>query len=83
MKPTLLEPNENRLYGPSMVFDFVDDAIDRVGRAGWSYLSRDMKEALLCQVALAVAIGNGRGDISCAAIQCLRMDMMVMAGLND
>jgi hypothetical protein len=83
MKTTLLKPNENRLYGPSMVKGFVNDAIDRVGILGWGYLSRDMKQALLAQIALAVAIGNGRGDISCAAIQCLRMDMMVMAGLND
>lgn len=83
MKPTTLEPNEHRLYSASMVCDFIDDAIDRVGRRGWDYLSRDMKEALLCQEALTVAIGNGRGDISCAAIQCLRMDMMVMAGLNN
>lgn len=78
-----LPPDPNRLYRPEMVRDFVKRAIDRVGSRGWDYLSRDMREALLAREALSVLAGNGRDAIPCAAIHCLRMDMMTIAGLHD
>ena len=78
-----LTANPDRLYRPEMVRDFVKRAIDRVGSRGWDYLSRDMREALLAREALTVLASNGRDSIPCAAIHCLRMDMMIVAGLHD
>ena len=78
-----LKPNPDRIYAPDQVKDFVKRTIDRVGQLGWSYLSREMREALIAQQALRVIAGNGRDLIPCAAIHCLHLDMMTMAGLID
>ena len=76
-----LQPNPARLYRPELVRTFVNRAIDRVGSLGWGYLSRDMKSALLAEEALTVIAGNGRDSIPCAAVHCLRVDMLTLAGL--
>lgn len=78
-----LQPNPSRLYPAEQVREYVRRTVDRVGSRGWAYLSADMKRALLAEEALNVLAGNGRDSIPCAAIHCLRMDMMFIAGLND
>lgn len=78
-----LKQNPDRLYKPELVRDFVNRAIDKVGQRGWAYLSREMKSALLAEEALSVIAGNGRDSIPCAAVHCLRIDMLVLAGLLD
>lgn len=78
-----LNPNPDRLYRAELVRAYVNRAIDRVGSLGWSYLSHEMKRALLAEEALSVIAGNGRDSIPCAAIHCLRADMLTIAGLND
>ncbi len=72
-----------RLWRAQQVKDFVRQAKDRVGAMGWSYLSQDMREALVAQKALEVVSGMGRGEVPCAAVWCLRMDMFREAGLLD
>jgi hypothetical protein len=78
-----LTKNDARLWDLSIVKDLVKQVKARVGgEMGWSYLSHDMKEALIAEKALTVAIGSERGDVPCAAIACLRRDMIEVAGLN-
>lgn len=79
-----LAKNESRLWDLPIVKDFVKQVKSRVGgEIGWSYISRQMQEALIAEKALIVAVGLERGDIPCAAIACLRRDMIAIAGLND
>jgi hypothetical protein len=78
-----LPPDPNRLWPLASVKDFVRQAQRRVGPEGWDYLSRDMQEALIDQRVLYIAIAQSRTDVSCAALRCLRLDMMRAAGLLD
>jgi hypothetical protein len=78
-----LKPNPDRIYAPDQIKDFVKRTIDRVGLLGWSYLSQEMRGALIAQQALRVIAGNGRDSIPCAAIHCLHLDMLIIAGLID
>lgn len=79
-----LPPNDARLWQYAQVKDFVRQVKDRVGgEMGWSYLSRQMQEALIAEKALHIVTGLERGDIPCAAIGCLRRDMIAVAGLED
>lgn len=79
-----LPKNEARIWPQAIVKDFVNQVKGRVGgEMGWSYLSRQMQEALLSEKALNVVTGLERGEISCAAIGCLRRDMAQLAGLID
>ena len=78
-----LPANPARLWEPSQVRDFVRQAKSRVGESGWHFLSLQMQEAVLAEKCLSVVIGTERGEIPCAAIGCLRRDMLIVAGLLD
>lgn len=79
-----LPKNDARLWERPMVKEFVRQAKERVGgEMGWAYLSRQMQEALIAEKALHVVTGIERGEIPCAAIGCLRRDMLIVAGLID
>lgn len=77
-----LQPNPARLWQLPQVRDFVKQAKDRVGY-GWEYLSVPMREAIIAEKCLLVVTGLERGDIPCAAIGCLRRDMLIVAGLLE
>lgn len=79
-----LPKNPARLWGTPQVRDFIKQAKQRVGGdLGWGYLSTQMQEALLDQQTLRIVTGLARGEIPCAAIACLRSDMLLVAGLVD
>ena len=79
-----LTKDPNRLWEIAQVRDFVKQVKSRIGGdLAWGYLSRQMREALIAEKALFVAIGLERGEVSCAAIAVLRRDMAEVAGLND
>lgn len=79
-----LPENANRLWGIEQVREFVKQVKQRVGGdMGFSYLSRQMQEALIAEKALMIVTGLERGDIPCAAIGCLRRDMVLVAGINE
>ena len=78
-----LPPSPARLWAYEQVKDFVKQVQDRVGPAGWRYLSPEMRAALIAEKALHVATGLERGEVPCAAIGCLHRDMALMAGLLD
>lgn len=79
-----LPPNPARIWEAEQVKEFVRQVKARLGESGWDYLSAPMREALIAEKALFVVTGVERGDIPCAAIGCLRRDMLQIAGLmND
>lgn len=79
-----LPANDNRLWQLAQVREFVKQVKERVGgEMGFSFLSRQMQEALIAEKALYIVTGLERGDIPCAAIGCLNRDMRLVAGLND
>lgn len=77
-----LPANPARIWQMPQIKEFVKQVKDRAGM-GWSLLSAPVQEALLAEKALLIATGLERGDIPCAAIGCLRRDMMIVAGLWD
>lgn len=79
-----LPPNESRLWELPIVKDLVRQVKQRIGgELAWDYLSRQMREALIAEKTLSVVTGLERGEIPCAAIGCLRRDMLIVAGLMD
>lgn len=79
-----LPPSDTRLWGIDQVREFVKQTKQRVGGdMGWEYLSRQMQEALIAEKALSIVTGLERGEIPCAAIGCLRRDMILVAGINE
>lgn len=79
-----LAKNDARLWDLVIVKDLVKQVKQRVGgEMGWSYLSRQMQEGLIAEKVLHVVVGLERGEIPCAAIACLRRDMVEVAGLSD
>jgi len=80
---TKLQPNPSRLWDLAQVRMFVKQARDRVGEAGWGFISNEMREALIDSACLSVVAGSARGEVPCAAIHCLRFDMRTVAGLVD
>ena len=80
---TRLQPNPDRLWDLAQVRLFVNQARDRVGDAGWRFISNEMREALIDSTCLSVVAGSARGGIPCAAAHCLRFDMRTVAGLID
>ena len=79
-----LPKNDARLWDLAIVREFVKQVKQRVGgEMGWEYLSRQMREAVIAEKVVTVVVGLERGDIPCAAIACLRRDMLQVAGLMD
>jgi|LakMenEpi03Aug12_release.lakeMendotaPanAssembly.Ray.scaffolds.fasta_scaffold1775932_2 hypothetical protein len=79
---TKLPANPDRLWQLAQVKEFVKQVQAKVG-CGWDYLSEPMREALIAEKALFVVTGLERGDIPCAAIGCLRRDMLIVAGMLE
>lgn len=77
-----LSENTARLWQLAQVREFVKQVKSRIGGdLAWDFLSRPMQEALIAEKALFIVTGLERGDIPCAAIGCLRRDMLQVAGL--
>jgi hypothetical protein len=72
-----------RLWGLDTVRDAVSAARGRVGDAGWAYLSRDMREALISDQAMRVVVACDGRSLPADAVWCLRRDMLLLAGLLD
>jgi hypothetical protein len=72
-----------RRWALDTVRDAVSAARSRVGDAGWAYLSRDMREALISDQALRVVTACSGRSLPADAIWCLRRDMLLIAGLLD
>jgi hypothetical protein len=84
MARLVLPKNDARLWDLPIIKDFVKQVKDRCGgEMGWSYLSRQMQEALIAEKALIIVTGLERGEVPCAAIGCLRRDMILVAGLTE
>lgn len=81
---TKLPTNPARLWQLAQVREFVKDVKSRIGgELGWNFLSVPIREALIAEKALCIVTGLERGDIPCAAIGCLRRDMLLVAGLLE
>lgn len=75
-----LPANPARLWNLPQIKEFVKQVKARAG-AGWELLSTPIQEAMIAEKALIIVTGLERGDIPCAAIGCLRRDMLIVAGL--
>lgn len=79
-----LKSNPHRKWNTTQVRHFVDMAQESIGGVlGWSYLSHDMRDAVIANKVLTIIIANDADSISTQAIECLYMDMREVAGLNE
>ena len=72
-----------RGWQPAVVRVFAKDVLNVVGgTVGWGYLSHQMREALVAQKVLTVALGQDQDHVSIAALECLRRDLRKALGMN-